>query len=349
MKAARFYGKEDLRVEEVQELSPGPGEVRLRNAYAGICGSDLHYFYYPESIPFDLDKPHPLTGATLPQILGHEFSGTVVEVGEGVTEVKVGDRAAVYPMISCGTCVACRRGRPYACRTLAALGANAASGGLAECSTFPATHLHLLPDTVDLRMGALVEPMAVGWHAVARSGVEPGGSALIAGAGPIGIGAWFALKARGVERVLVSEPNAERRATIAALGATVIDPTHDDLTAAAMALTDGDGVDVAIDAAGAGPVISSALVGLAAGGRLVIVALHEHPIEFLPTLLMMAETEIVGAVGYLPEEFDQVIAAMARGLYDTAGWVRETSLDGVVDAIRELRSGASTKILITTN
>ncbi|MEW2622950.1 alcohol dehydrogenase catalytic domain-containing protein [Streptomyces sp. NPDC048106] len=78
MKAARFYGKEDLRIEEVPEPSPGPGQVKLRNAFAGICGSDLHFFFYPESLPFSLDEPHPLSGATLPQILGHEFSGTAL-------------------------------------------------------------------------------------------------------------------------------------------------------------------------------------------------------------------------------------------------------------------------------
>ena len=220
MKAARFHGKEDLRIEEVPEPSPGPGQVKLRNAFAGICGSDLHFFFYPESLPFSLDEPHPLTGATLPQILGHEFSGTVVEIGEGVTAVQVGDRCAVFPLaVSCGECAACRRGLPFSCRLMGSLGSNVEGGGLSEFTVCDASKAHVLPDGVDLRMGALVEPMAVGWHAASRSGAEPGGSALVAGAGPIGIGAWFAFKARGVEKVLVSEPSADRRAIMGALGA----------------------------------------------------------------------------------------------------------------------------------
>ncbi|MFF8772167.1 zinc-binding dehydrogenase [Kitasatospora sp. NPDC015120] len=347
MKAARFYGKEDLRVEEVPEPSPGPGQVKLRNAFAGICGSDLHFFFYPESLPFALDEPHPLTGAALPQILGHEFSGTVVEVGEGVGDVKAGDRCAVFPLaVSCGTCTACRRGLPFSCRLMASLGSNAPGGGLSEFTVCDASQVHVLPDGVDLRTGALVEPMAVGWHAVERSGVRAGGSALVAGAGPIGIGAWFALKARGVEKVLVSEPSADRRAVMAALGARVVDPVHEDLAAAVASFTGGEGVDVAVDAAGAGAAVTAALAGLAPGGRLVVVALHEHAMDFQPTQLMMGETEVVGAVGYRPAEFDAVIAAMADGVYDTTGWVQELPLEDVVGALHALRGGVGGKILL---
>jgi (R,R)-butanediol dehydrogenase/meso-butanediol dehydrogenase/diacetyl reductase len=347
MKAAQFYGKEDLRVEDVPEPTPGPGQVKLRNAYSGICGSDLHFYFYPEALPFDPGQPHPLTGAHLPQILGHEFAGTVVEVGDGVTSVKVGDRAAVYPLAaSCGECSACRKGLRFSCRLMGSTGANAPGGGLSEFTTVNAAQLHLLPDNVDLRMGALVEPMAVGWHAVARSGIAAGGTALVAGAGPIGIGAWFAFKAHGVEKVLVSEPSADRRAIMAGLGATVVDPVNEDLGAVIAEFTDGAGVDAAVDAAGAGAAITSALAGLAAGGRIVVAALHEHSMDFQPTMLSMGETEIVGSVGYLPEEFDAVIAAMADGVYDTTGWVQEIPLSGVVEAFHALRSGTGAKILI---
>ncbi|MET9214704.1 MULTISPECIES: alcohol dehydrogenase catalytic domain-containing protein [unclassified Nocardia] len=350
MKAALFYGKEDIRVEEVPDSGrPGPGQVKLRNAYSGICGSDLHFYFFPESLPMDLSHPHPLTGATLPRILGHEFAGTVVEVGEGVTEVRVGDRAAVYPMaVSCGECAACRKGLPFSCAMSGSLG-SAADGGLSEFTTLNASALHVLPESVDLRMGALVEPMAVGWHAVARSGVEAGGSALVAGAGPIGIGTWFALKAHGVDKILVSEPSAERRAIIAALGATVVDPVNGDLAAAVAALTDDSGVDVVVDAAGAGPAITSGLASLVPGGRLVVAGFHEHPMQLQPTQIMWTETEIVGAVGYLPEDFDAVIAAMARGVYDTTGWVHEIPIDKIVDAIHTLRAGSGAKILIRTH
>src|SRR5579862_9613523 len=103
MKAARLHGRQDIRVEDVPEPSPGQGQVKLRNAFAGICGSDLHVYFEPELLGYGI-RPHPLTGSVPPQILGHEFSGTVVELGDGVDRVRVGDRAAVYPAYSCGTC-----------------------------------------------------------------------------------------------------------------------------------------------------------------------------------------------------------------------------------------------------
>ena len=349
MKAAVFHAQEDLRIEEVADPSPGPGQVKLRNAFAGICGSDLHVYYTPEAAGLDFEHPHPLTGSTLPQILGHEFSGTVVELGEGVDGISVGDRVAVWPIYYCGDCAACRRGMYNACQKIGFHGLSSNGGGMAEFTTVDASKLHVLPENVDLRLGALVEPMAVAWHAVSRSGVEPGGTALIAGAGPIGIGVWFALKARGIEKVLVSEPSADRRAIIAALGATVVDPVTEDLGAAVTALTDGDGVDVAFDAAGAGPAVTSSLASLVPGGRVVVVAIHERTMDFLPTQLVMAETEIAGALAYLPEDFDAVIAAMAAGVYDTTGWVKDVPLDGVVDAIHALRGGAGAKILVQSN
>lgn len=346
MRAALFHAKEDLRIEEVAEPSPGPGEVKLQNAFAGICGSDLHVYYSPEAAGLDFDHPHPVTGSTLPQILGHEFSGTVVELGEDVTDVAVGDRVAVWPIYYCGECPACRKGMFNACQKIGFHGLSSDGGGMAEFTTVPADKLHVLPENVDLRLGALVEPMSVAWHAVRRSGVDAGGSALIAGAGPIGIGVWFALKARGIENVLVSEPNADRRATIAALGAEVVDPVNEDLAAAVAAVSDGNGVDAAFDAAGAGPAITSALASLVPGGRVVVVAIHEKPMEFLPTQLVMAETDIAGALAYLPEDFDAVIEAMSAGVYDTTGWVDEVSLDGVVDAIHALRNGTGAKLLV---
>lgn len=349
MKAAQFHAVEDLRVEEVEEPTAGPGQVKLRNAYSGICGSDLHLYYSPESAGLDVTTKHPLTGAGLPQILGHEFSGTVVELGEGVDSVAVGDRVAVWPIYYCGECPACVKGMYNACQKIGFHGLTAHGGGMAEFTTVPATMLHVLPENVDLRMGALVEPMAVAWHAVERSNVRAGQTALIAGAGPIGIGVWFALRAHGVESIIVSEPSEGRRAAIAGIGASVvIDPMSEDLAARVAAEAGGKGVDVAFDAAGAGPAVTSSIANLTPGGRVVVVAIHERAMEFNPTQLVMAETEIAGTLGYLPEDFDAVIAAMADGKYTTEGWVSEVPLEGVVDAIHELRAGRGMKMLVSS-
>ncbi|MFF8618355.1 alcohol dehydrogenase catalytic domain-containing protein [Streptomyces sp. NPDC015350] len=347
MKAAMFYGKEDLRIEDVPEPEVGPGQVKIRNGYVGICGGDVHTYFHPEASPVDLFRPHPVTGAQLPQPLGHEFSGTVVEVGEGVTGIEVGDRGSIFPTAySCGKCTACRHGRPTSCRLMAGLGANANGGGMAEFVAIDARQFHRLPEDVDLQRGALVEPMSVAWHGAGRSRSGPGDVVLVAGAGPVGIGAWYAFRARGVENILVSEPSGERRSKVAVLGARVIDPVTEDLDAAVADLTGGDGVDVFYDAAGAGAALRTGLANLAPGGRVVLQSGHEKPFEIEPNEIMMGEYELLGSLGYRPDEFDGVIGRMSAGEYDTTGWVEEMELDDVVEAIHKLRAGAGTKILL---
>ena len=344
MRAVRFHGPADLRVDEVDEPAPAANQVKIKNAFSGICGSDLHLYFGEDGTP---PPPHPVTGATWPQTLGHEFSGTVTEIGADVTGVAVGDRVAVWPVYYCGECAACRQGRYNACRVVGFHGLNSHGGGMAEFTVVDAAKIHKLPGNVDLKLGALVEPMAVAWHAVERSGIEAGGSALIAGAGPIGIGLWFALKANGVQRVLVSEPSETRRERIAALGAATIDPVNSDLAAAVEDLNPG-GVDSVFDAAGAGAAVTSGLANLTPGGRLVVVAVHERTMEFQPTVLVMTELEVVGALAYLPADFDAVIEAMGRGIYDPTGWVDEIGFDGVTGAFDALRGGQGAKFLVSS-
>lgn len=349
MRAAVFHSKEDLRIEDAPEPSPGPGQVKLRNAYSGICGSDLHVFFDPENAGLDFSKPHPVTGSTLPQILGHEFSGTVVEVGDGVTNVSGGERVAVWPIYNCGECAACLNGAPNACTKIGFHGLSSDGGGMAEFTVVDADKLHVLPENVDLRLGALVEPMAVAWHAVERSGIEAGGTALIAGAGPIGIGVYFALKAHGVDRIIVSEPSEGRRSAITGVGAeNVIDPTSADLAETVREMTDGMGVDAAFDAAGVGPAITSGIANLTPRGSLVVVALHGTAMQFNPTQLVMAETRLIGSLAYTQDDFAAVIDAMGRGIYDTTGWVDVIGLDEVEATIHELHEGRGMKKLVSS-
>ena len=347
MKAARFHAAEDVRIEEIEEPTPGPGQVKLHNAYAGICGSDLHLYYSPEAAGVDFDTPHPLTGARPPQVLGHEFSGTVSELGEGVESVNVGDPVAVWPIYHCDSCPACEKGLYNTCRQIGFHGLTSNGGGMAEYTIVAAESVYVLPGNVDLRMGALVEPMAVAWHAVERSGVRAGQSAFIAGAGPIGIGVWFALRARGVEAIIVSEPSDERRTALAGLGAdALVDPAGEDVNAAVETYTRGRGVDVAFDAAGVGPALTSTITQLTPGGRAVVVAVHERPIELSPAQLVMDETAVVGTLAYQKSDFDAVIEAMAQGVYRADGWVSEVPLRGVVKAITDLSAGKRMKVLV---
>lgn len=348
MRAVVFYGREDVRVEEVPEPpSPGPGQVKLENAFVGICGSDLHVYFDPERSGTDFTRPHPLTGAMPPQILGHEFSGTVVELGENVTGLAVGDRVTCYSVYWCGACAACREGRHACCPLAGWHGVTSHGGGLAAYTTVSAAQCMKLPNSVDLRTGALVEPMAASWRAARRSGAGPGSTALVIGAGPIGIGAFIALRARGVERILVTEPSPERRAAIGGLGAThVVDPATTDLGAAVAELSDGEGIDVAIDAAGKAGPLAEAMRLLRAGGIAVVLGVHAEAITVDPLDMLLRELTLTCVKAYDKTDFAQVIEAMSRGLYPTTGWVSEVALEDTERTIHELHSGVGVKAMV---
>lgn len=347
MRAVRFHGKHDLRLEEVAEPVPGPGQVKLRIGYAGICGSDLHTYYSPEHSGTNYSVPHPVTGAELPQILGHEFSGEVVDVGSGVSAELIGQRAAVWPIYGCGNCFACDGGTANACIDATFHGVASDGGGFSEFTVVPESQLHVLPTAVDLKLGALVEPMAVAWHAVRAAGDLSGGSALVIGGGPIGIGLWHALRLQGVRQVVVSEPSAGRREVLAGLGAELL---HDPFAPAAAeelgGLIGGATFDAVFDAAGSGPALNNALPQLRPLGTLVVVALHEKPFDFDPTVLVLGERRVVGVHGYTHEDYEQVIEAMSAGHYRTDGWVDTAPLAAVETSIHGLRYGEGSKILI---
>lgn len=347
MPALRFFGKEDVRIEDVEIPVPGPGQVRLRNAYAGICGSDLHIYFAPEACNTDFSRPHPVTGATLPQILGHEFSGTVESVGPEVAGVEVGDEAAVWGVHSCGKCGACERGHAHACAQVTFHGVYAEGGGMARYAVVDASRLHKLPAGVDLRMGALVEPMAVAWHAVRRADVDPSSSVMVLGAGPIGLGVYFALKARGVSNIVVVDISEERLAIAQKVGvAQVVHAARTPVAEAADRFTDGRGFNHVIDAAGSPQALEGAISSLSFRGVLTIVALYGAPVEVKTNQLIRQEAEIRGSQAYAPEDFDDVIEAMAAGLYDFSGWVDVVPLDGFVAAAHRLRDGIGMKVLV---
>src|SRR5579884_2363211 len=250
MRALRFHGAHDLRLEDVPEPSaPGADEVVVRPANCGICGTDLHeYTAGPIVTPVE---PHPLTGAQNPQILGHEFAGEVVAVGGQVTRVREGDRVAIMPLAYCGRCSYCRRGLQHLCATMGCVGLSHAWGGMAELAKVAEYQIVRLPDGVSYEQGALIEPAAVAAYGVERAGVAPGDRVLVTGAGPIGALAALCARAAGASAVYISEPNPARRRRAAALGAaTVLDPAAVDLPEVLREETGGLGVDVAIECSG---------------------------------------------------------------------------------------------------
>ena len=350
MKTVRIHKAEDLRVEDIEAPEVEPGKVLLTGGFSGICGSDLHLYYAPDAFPWDFSEPAELTGAQWPQILGHEFSGTVSAVGEGVTNVKVGDDVAVFPYHFCGVCAACRSGDPDLCRKMAFEGIQGRSGGMAEIKIVDADKCYVLPEGTSLELGALVEPMAVAYHGVRVSEPEGASCALVVGGGPIGVGAFFALRSLGVETIIVSEPSAARREVLARIGVQhLIDPTTQDVPEEVRTLSGGAGADVAIDCAGAPVAFAGAMQALGVHGRMVIVAAYERPIELNPQLLAGDKTIRTSAV-YTPADFQGVIDGMAAGNYTAeGGWIDTVPLDQAEDAIHQLRQGHGMKILVDTS
>ena len=166
VKAARYYGMRDVRIEDVEVPRPGPGEVQIEVALNGICGTDLHeYFDGPRAVPM---QPHPLTGVKAPVILGHETAGHVADVGPGVKGFEAGDLVVVDPLRCCGACPPCRSGLDNLCDRLAMHGFSTGGGGLAEFTVAPASRLHPIPRGMTPMQAALVEPLAVAAHALGR-------------------------------------------------------------------------------------------------------------------------------------------------------------------------------------
>ncbi len=348
MRAAVFHARGDVRIEQVARPEPGPGEVAVAVAFNGLCGSDLHEFQAgPLVIP---TAPHPLTGAQLPVILGHEFAGRVSAIGPGVTGVEPGDAVCVEPLHRCGVCSSCRRGLAHLCQQRAFHGLQSNGGGLSEVTVVPDRLVHRLPADLPLAMGALVEPMAVAHHAVARAleGAGPDPTVVVFGGGPIGVGVWFALRARGVRRVSVVEPSAERRGHLAALGADpVLDPARVDVPALIQEETSGAGADVVIDAAGVAAVVSAGLASLGPRGHLLSVGVYGGEARMIPNPLVGHEIRWSGSMAYTAEDFAAVIDQMATGAYDPHGWVTTIPFDALVeDGFEPMAAGTVSKVLV---
>ena len=341
MRAAVLHGKDDLRVEELPEPSPGPGDVKVHVSGCGICGSDLHLVRgagLRRSGP-----PHPL-------VLGHEFAGTVVAVGSEVVRHQVGATVAVRPTVSCGVCGACTSGRENVCRALRFFGVTPPlDGGMSEYAVVPEGNAHALPAGLDVVSAALAEPLAVGHHAVRRGAARPEDTVVVYGGGPIGISIVVGLRAAGIDTVLLVEPSPVRRDAAAALGGTreAWDPVHTDVRAEVLRRTGGRGADVVFETSGHPTAFTDAQRVAARQARIVIVAAYEQPVAFDPYFLLSTEQSLTAALAYTPAEFDEVLTLMAAGAYPLDGWVKSVALEDVLlggfDAVDQQRA---TKVLV---
>ncbi|MEB0001933.1 2,3-butanediol dehydrogenase [Cryobacterium sp. RTC2.1] len=314
MRAAVFHGAGDIRVEEVTAPeSPRAGEILVRPLWCGICGTDLHeYAQGPIVIP---REPHPLTGACGSQILGHEFSAEVVEVGDGVTAVRPGERVSVMPLLSCGHCYFCRRGLNHLCRTMAAVGLSYQWGGIADLAIVPAANVTVLPDGVSDRQGAVVEPGAVAAYGVDTARVRPGDNVLITGAGPIGALASLYAASLGAN-VFVSEVNPVRAALVRSFDVgVVLDPTAVDVPGWLRDRTDGIGVDAVIECSGNERALQAAIASVRSAGRISQTGLHTKAAAIDPMVISEHDITISGTWCFPVTDWPRIIDLIDRGRY----------------------------------
>jgi (R,R)-butanediol dehydrogenase/meso-butanediol dehydrogenase/diacetyl reductase len=339
MKAARFHGPGDIRIDDVPEPLVRPGAVKVEVEWCGICGTDLHEYLEGPIFAPPANAPHPLTGETVPITLGHEFAGVVHEVGDGVDGVRVGDRVAVEPYIICGRCDACQQGRYNVCQTLGFVGLSGYGGGFSQFVVAEQRWIHPLGD-LGTDVGALVEPLAVAYHAVRLSGARPDQTALVFGAGPIGLVTTAALRAAGVEQIIVVEPADVRKTKAPGAGADhVLDPTRTDVVAEVTELTKGRGADVSFECAGIDAVLKSAILATRAGGTCVNVAIWGHEASVAMNDLVFREVNLLGSLAYAGDH-PATIEMIASGKVDPFQFITgRIDLDDIVaDGFEQLIS-----------
>ena len=298
MRAVVYHGPRDVRVEGVPEPAPpGPGEVLLEVQMGSLCGTDAGQYERATMVP--IDAPHPSSGHQGPVILGHEVVGTVVAVGSEVGDLEVGQRVVPGSGWWCGACPRCREGRINICERYYLMGIHA-DGGLAELARFPAKMCVPVPDGCSNQAAAMAQPCAVALHALGRGKVEEAETVALFGAGSIGSLLMAEMGAQPVDgrRVIVVDIEAGRLETARQLGAThVVDGRTTDPATCIRELTDGRGVDVAIEATGVPVSIANALAATRRGGRILQVGIPHVPLGLALEEAVVHEKEILTTNG----------------------------------------------------
>ena len=306
MKTAVMVGPGSIELGERDVPSIRPDQVLVKVEYAGICGSDIHIFQE------DWGKR-----VTKPFVLGHECAGTVVETGSAVTGLKLGDRVALEPGWVCGKCSHCRSGRYNLCRNAAWLGAPLTppvDGVFLEYVAHGADMCFKLPSAVSLLEGALIEPLAVGFHAARIAGAGPGRTAMVIGAGCIGLMAVNALRTFGVSRICIVDVLANRLERALSAGATyAINSGDQDATQAVLDLTEGHGCDIVVDTSGNSAALTQAVDYLDKGGTLVLVGYSPSGTMTLPSKVAINKEIAFKTVFRYCGVFPLAIEAVASG------------------------------------
>ena len=341
MKAAVLESWEHMVMQDIPIPTPGPGQARIKVLYAGVCGSDISVY-----------RGHHMT-ATTPVVVGHEIMGIIDEInGTDTLGYQAGDRVAVDPLISCGTCCACIQGAKHVCKTLKLRGIHE-NGGYAQYTLADLSMLVKISDDIPDRIAALAEPFAVGFHVMNRSGMKLGDSALICGAGPIGTILAVCARACGASLVAVSEVNEKRLALAKSLGFETINPAKEDALARCMELTGGDGFDKVYESTGVKSSVLMTTDACKIRGTITPLSLAGTPVEFTLGKVSFKELSVIGSRVYSHADFIGGVRLLER--LSRAGDLSplvsdELSLDDAQKAVDSMITGANVcKILLKCN
>ncbi len=300
MKAAFYTGKGRFEIRDGQAIPPGKGEVRLNVAYCGVCGTDVHIFH---GVMDQRIQP--------PQIVGHEASAIVAEVGEGVTQIVAGDRVAVRPL-QFGAAHPFDKGFSYIGKNLRFIGIDR-PGAFQHSLTVPAYTLHKLPEHLSLQHGACIEPLSVACHDVKIGRVKQGENCLVIGGGPIGTLIAFVAREKGAH-VWVSEVNPARQAMLAGFGFNVINPIQENMVETIRNMTDEAMIDCVFEVSGSAAGVTAMTEVVNARGRIVMVAIHGgEPKKVDLFKFFWSEIELLGARLYEADDYEEAIRIAASG------------------------------------
>lgn len=341
MKAARYYGNRDIRIDDVAAPSPEAGEVLIDVAACGICGSDLgEYVYGPRR---DDDE-------YLPYTMGHELGGTVAAVGEGV-DLAVGTEVGVNPLVACEDCWCCDAGKYNLCRNLEVIGAHR-QGGYAEQVVAPAGNVIPLPEDLSPADAAVAEPLTVAYHGLLESPLRPGDAVVVVGMGPIGLGMVQLAKAAGASPVIASGHRESRRRLAHECGAdVVVDPRETTLAARVAEETEG-GADVSFEVAGNESALTDAITATKASGHTTVLGVFKGPVEIDPMEFVNHERTINGSAAYetgplADREFGTVYEMLANGELDADPLVTSRiGLDDIVAGFEALADSESGEVKV---
>ena len=337
MKASRFLGNKTFAVTDLPTPHAGPGELVLRNQVCGVCGTDVH-IYHGEPGSADVNPP---------VVLGHEYSGEVVEVGEGVTGFAVGDHVTVDPNIYCGHCAYCQNGKKQLCPSMEAIGVTR-DGGFAQYSRIPASQAFKLEPTVPWEAAAMAEPLACCLHGIDLAGIQVGDKVCVVGGGAIGLLMVQLAKLSGASQIVLSEPNEKRRQVGLQVGANAaLDPTRPDAQEA-FAQVLGGGANVVIECVGNVPAVKSAFQFAGKGATVLLFSVPKVDATFDLPLFDVYKKELTIKGSFVnPDTHARAVALINSGKVDFDPIITHRfTLDQLPEAIAMQMSDASIKVVV---